>query len=214
MKILFIDNFSFNFGVASISSILKQNGHDVELLYYPFSKLRGIDIYRNPGKYFRFDKISDEILAKNPDIIGFSVYSANFMFYKNTAESIRKKSNIPLLVGGVFPTINPDFFINNSCCDIVFRGESELVIGELIEKIPKGKYYNVPNIVYRGKDGKAIYNAMSSFVEDLDKLPFYDKDICPSGPFGLNMTTSRGCVFSCAYCLSGEYTRLIDSRGM
>ena len=74
MKILFIDNFSFNFGVASISSVLKQSGHNVELMYYPFFKLRGIDIYRDPGNYFSFEKISNEVIAKKPDIIGFSVF--------------------------------------------------------------------------------------------------------------------------------------------
>jgi len=213
MKILFIDNFSFNFGIASISSVLKNSGHQVELLYYTFTKWQGIDIYRKPEKYFSFDKIAKEALERKPDIIGFSVLSANFMFYKLTAEAIRRQSEIPILVGGVFPTINPDFFMQNSCCDIVFRGEAELVMEELIKKIPKGNYLDIPNIVYREKDGSVIHNQMTSFVDDLDVLPFYDKDIYPVDSLQLNMSTSRGCVFSCAYCSSGKYTSLIVKKG-
>ncbi|MBU0477574.1 B12-binding domain-containing radical SAM protein [bacterium] len=213
MKILFIDNFSFNFGIASISSVLKQSGHDVELLYYTFSKMKGIDIYRNPSKYYSFNKIADEIIGRKPDIIGFSVLSSNYMFYKNTAEAIRRRTDIPILTGGVFPTMSPDFFIENTCCDFVFRGEAEPVIVELIEKIALGKYYDVPNIVYREKGGTVVHNEMSSFVDDLDALPFYDKEVYPGVPFQLNMSTSRGCVNSCSYCSSGKYTRLTVRGG-
>lgn len=213
MKILFIDNFSFNFGVASISSVLKQSGHDVELIYYPFFKLRGINIYRNPGNYFSFEKISNEVIAKKPDIIGFSVFSANYMFYRHAAAAIRSKTEIPILVGGVFPTMSSEFFINNSCCDVVFRGEAELVITELMEKMVTRKYHDMPNIVYRNKEGYPVFNKIDSFVVDLDNLPFYDKNLCPSNPITLNMATSRGCVFSCAYCSSGKYTRITNRQG-
>lgn len=213
MKVLFIDNFSFNFGIASLSSVLKQNGHNVELLYYSFSKLRCSDVYLHPEKYYSFDKIADKAMERKPDIIGFSVLSANYMFYKKAAEAIRKKTNIPIVVGGVFPTINPDFFINNTCCDFVFRGEAEPVIVELIDKISSGNYHDLPNIVYRKDDGSIIHNEMSSFVEDLDKLPFYDKDMYPVNSVQLNMSTSRGCVFSCAYCSSGKYSGLTVRKG-
>jgi radical SAM superfamily enzyme YgiQ (UPF0313 family) len=213
MKVLFVDNFRMNFGVSQITAVLKQSGHEVELLNYKLSKWKDIDLYRRPEKYFSFDKISDEIIEREPDIIAFSVFSANYMFFKKAGESIHKKTDIPILVGGVFATLSPDFFIENSPCDYVFRGEAEPVIVELIEKVSAGKYHDVPNLVYRNGNGQAIHNKMESFVEDIDELPFYDKDLYQNLTNTLYIYTSRGCCMSCAYCSAGKYSKLLVRKG-
>lgn len=212
MKILFIDNFPFNFGVSYVATILRSGGHEVELLDFQLPKWKGLDLYRDPSKYFSFDEVSDKALSRNPDIIGFSVFSPNYMFYKCAAEAIRKKSQVPILVGGVLPSLKPNLFMENTCCDYVFRGESETLILELVEKIKAGTYHDVPNLVYRGEGGKIVHNDMSSFVDDLDAIPFYDKGFYPDGDL-LMMISSRGCVLSCSYCFAGEYSKMTAKPG-
>ena len=191
-----------------LSAVLKQNNHNVECLTFVFSKLKGVDIYWAPEKYFSFEKISDRCLERNPDVIGFSVYSSNYLFYKHTAEAIRKKSDVPIIVGGVLASLQPELLLKNTCCDFVFRGEAEPDINELVEKASIGQWHNLPNIVYSGVNGEIIYNEMSTFVDNLDDLPFYDKDLYDNSSFTLNLLTSRGCTNACAYCSSGDYTKL------
>lgn len=213
MKILFIDNFPINFGVSYIATILRLGGHDVELLDFQLPKWKGLDLYRDPSKYFSFDEVSDKALRAKPDIVGFSVFSPNYMFYKNAAEAIRKKSKVPILVGGVLPTLKPDLFMENTCCDYVFRGEAEPVILELVEKIAARKYHDAPNLVYRGKNGKIVYNEMSSLVDDLDNIPFYDKSFYSNDSDMLFILTSRGCVLACSYCSAGDYSKITVKPG-
>ena len=207
MRILFIDNFPINFGCSYVATVLREGGHDVHLLNYPLNKLKSPLMYQNPENYFPLDDISDEALNRRPDIIAFSIFSANFMFFKRLVEVIRIKSEVPILVGGVLPTLKPDLFIENSLCDFVFRGEAEKIVLDLVQKISLGTYHGVPNLVYRGDDGEAVHNERKILEESLDTLPFYDKEFYPHDSHTLHMLTSRGCVLDCSFCSAGKYSR-------
>jgi radical SAM superfamily enzyme YgiQ (UPF0313 family) len=222
MRVLFVDNFPFNFGLASLSSVLKGAGHQVELLSYPFSKWNDIDQYAKPEKYFSFPLIGREILSKKPDIVAFSVFSANFVFYKRLVDHLKGLCDIPILVGGVYPTLNPDLLMTESKCDFLFRGEAEPVVADLVTAIHAGTYHRIPNLVYRTKEGEIRATDFRSYLENLDALPFYDKELYPIDSPALYMITSRGCALKCAYCSAGQYTktlvrpgdRLIRKRGV
>lgn len=213
MRILFLGNFPINFGASSVATVLRQGGHDVHLINHPLSKWKDPIMYENPENFFCFDTISEEALNWKPDIIAFSIFSANFMFYKRATDAIRSKSDVPILVGGVLPTIKPDLFMDNSFCDFVFRGEAEAIILELVEKIQTGTFHDVPNLVYRGEDGKSVHNARITLEESLDSLPFYDKEFYPHNSKALFMITSRGCVLDCTFCAAGKYSRENVNKG-
>jgi len=214
MKVVFVDNFSLNFGVMYLAAVLEKAGYDVELLLYPLSKWHGIDQYNRPEKYFNFEKISQEILSKKPDILCFSVFSPNYLFFKNAAQAIKKRSHVPIIVGGVLPSLVPQLFLKNSLCDFLLRGEAEGIIVDLAESILSGnKEHPIPNLIYRNDHGAFITNAMASFVEDLDALPFYKKNLYPNSSDQLFIITSRGCPMKCAYCSAGTFTRLTVKTG-
>lgn len=97
MKVLFVDNFSINFGVMYLSSTLKEAGHSVELAHYPLTKFNDIDQYKQPDKYFDFKKITTQIIEKTPDVICFSIFSPNYQFYLHLARSIKQNSNTPII---------------------------------------------------------------------------------------------------------------------
>ena len=213
MNILFVDNFPVNFGISYNSSVLKNAGHDVQLLNYPLSKWASADIYSQPDNYFNFDKISDRVLERSPDVIGFSVFSPNFQFFQQLTKALKSKSDIPIMVGGVLPSLDPDLFLTNSQCDVVFRGEAEPVINDLVMNIGQGALGQIPNIVYKDEMGLAVRSPMTSYVGDLDDLPFCDKELYDNSSKNLCILTSRGCVMTCSFCSAGEFSKMAAGPG-
>lgn len=209
MNILFIDNFVLNFGVSYLAAVLRKEGHHVALMNHPFSKSADADIYTNPEHYYDFEAIAELVLASNSDLIAFSVWSPNFQFFRQLSAAIRRKCSIPILVGGVLPTLRPDLFIPGTACDVVFRGEAETSICALVTHIANGEYRDMPNIVYRSPSGEAVYNPMSSSVGDLDSLPIRDHELYPNLSGSLFVITSRGCAMRCTYCSAGQYSRIV-----
>lgn len=212
MNIIFIENFGLNFGVASLVPLLRNSGHQVEVIHYSVLKWMSIDVYSNPEKYFSMGDIAEKILKRKPDILLFSVLSANYMFYRNLVDTIKNIREIPVLVGGVFPTLTPQFFFDDSRCDVLFRGEAEPLIVQLVEGIHRNDFHYFPNIVYRDAKNQIISNPMTSFMTDLDKLSFGDHSILSAGTT-LYVITSRGCPLPCSYCSPGEYSRLLVEKG-
>jgi len=85
----------FSFGLASIISVLKENGFNTKLLIL-FSE----DDYT---------KILDEVEAFQPKIIGFSTVASQFRFVKKAVALVREKYPDKILVcGGVHPTLFPE----------------------------------------------------------------------------------------------------------
>ncbi len=213
MNILFVDNFSLNFGVAHLSAMLKQAGHRVSLRTYAFSKWRGIDIYRAPERYFDFEEIAQEVMAQQPDLLCFSVCSPNYMFYQRLCRTIKQRSEIPVLVGGVLPSLMPKLFMERSDCDFLFRGEAEGEIVELVARIRDGSWGEAANLCYRRGD-EIVYREVSAFVADLDALPLYDNSLYGGeGSQALFVLTSRGCVMKCTFCSAGPYSRMVAGEG-
>jgi len=209
LRIAFIDNFILNFGVSYLSSTLKGNRHEVILFDWIFSKTAKEDIYVEPERYYDFPSLADEVLAARPDVLCFSVWSPNFQFYKRLAAEIRSRSAVPIVVGGVLPTLRPDLFIPDTACDVVFRGEAEPVIEDLVQAAVRGDFSGVPNVVTRGPDGTREAVPLTSYVNDLEALPFRDHELYPNNSRSLFVLTSRGCVMKCAYCSAGTFSRTV-----
>src|ERR1035441_1717913 len=79
MKILFIYNGAENLGIESISSVLKANGHETDLLFDPavFSGDQFIN-NRHLAKLLSVDdEIVEKAIAMNAGVIGFSCYTGN-----------------------------------------------------------------------------------------------------------------------------------------
>ncbi|ABK44142.1 Radical SAM domain protein [Magnetococcus marinus MC-1] len=213
MKIVFVDNFSLNFGVQYLSAVLKAAGHQVELCNYLFTKSAHADIYVDPQNYFNFDKICTAVLNKKPDLIAFSVWSPNFQFYKRLAKKLKESSSIPILVGGVLPTLCPELFIPDTACDVVYRGEAEPQIVALVEAMVINKHQQISNIIYRDGAGGSVENAMTTYLDDLNALPFQDSTLYPNDSHAMYVISSRGCPYKCSYCSAGTNSRLVTPAG-
>lgn len=199
MKVLFvytnINGFHsdcYSFGLASIVSMARLGGHEARVII--------------AGTRTAYSKVLAEIAAFKPRMVGFSSVSSQFSFVKEIAFLIKSKyPDIVAVCGGVHPTINPNCVLECESLDAIFVGESENSFLEFLKKLDNGEpYKDTDNLAY-AQDSKLVINKLKPLIQNLNSLPYPDKDIYPFreilkitgyAPFGF----SRGCPYSCTYC--------------
>lgn len=192
-------------GLAFISSVLKEAGHDVEL----------IEIEDREG----INNVIPFIRSYRPRVVGLSANSHQYVYATLIAREIKLNFDLPVFLGGVHTTIKPDEAIKEESFDGISIGEAEYAFLELIERIEKGRDYTDINNFWFRKEGRIIKNNIGPLVENLDKLPFPDysifkyfreagkKDIVPRFIF------SRGCPFNCTYCCNHVFKKVYTGCG-
>ena len=160
---------------------------------------------------FKID-LRKQIEDYKPDIIGFTALSHFFPMAKKIGAYIRSFSSLPIIIGGVFPTICPEEVIKEAFVDIICIGEGEEALVELLDRLDSGKdIINIKNLWVK-HNGKIYKNPIRPIISQIDSLPFLDWDIFPEIQFYKpymgyvykygDVVKSRGCPFDCSYCLN------------
>jgi len=208
MRVLFVYNEAECLGLEYLSAVLKEHGHQTALAFDP----RLFDFFRHEyrneflANVFNYQKdVLRKIVAFQPDAIGFQVLSANYPWAVETASEIKKLlPEVPIIFGGYHPTASPKFVMEHQCVDYVIRGEAEHAFLDLIQMLEAGEVDPAtPNLVMR-HNGDYIENDVRPYINDLDILPFPDKDLFYSygSPFDIAhmIMTRRGCPYGCTFC--------------
>ncbi|MBQ4526518.1 MAG: DUF4080 domain-containing protein [Clostridia bacterium] len=147
--------------------------------------------------------IEREILKTNSDVVAFSCYIWNIEMIKNIASDIKKSSGATIIFGG--PEVSydsTDFMKDNSFVDYIIKGEGEIVFPKLIKYLSDHETFPDEGLAFR-QNGNIFENKFATPVM-FDRIPFpYNESDCKSGKI-LYYESSRGCPYSCKYCLSGE----------
>ncbi len=150
------------------------------------------------------DFILRNIVESKPDVLCFSCYIWNFEMIMDIIRSVKKIiPHCVIVLGG--PEVSygaTDFLKENQLVDFIVQGEGEKTFYELCEHfIYHKKLEDIKGIAYR-ENGVPTENYMRNFLE-LDSIPFiYQDSISNFDNKILYYETSRGCPFSCQYCLS------------
>lgn len=151
------------------------------------------------------DDIMRDIYLEHPDVVCVSCYIWNLSFVKELmAELIKILPGADFWAGG--PEVSYDaekFLTENSEFKGVMVGEGEETFKELaghyVEKNPQN-LKNMTGICYRDGD-QIIHNGWRQIM-DLSSIPFIYKDLSEFKNRIIYYESSRGCPFSCSYCLS------------
>ena len=134
MRILFLCSEDKWLGVSYLSSYLKQHGHETDLLFDPLLFNKSYIRNERLGEIFSVDrKFINRIEQTKPDLIGFSVVTANYQWALQKAKLFKEHFKIPIIFGGPQVTIAADEVITNSCVDMVAVGEAEEALLELLD---------------------------------------------------------------------------------
>lgn len=199
-------------GVSSIAALLKARGHATELLV----------LCRKTGRA----RIDETITRFDPRLICFSAVFSEYDFIARIARYIKSRyPRIYLLAGGPHVSLNPEEAARDAF-DAVCLGEGEFPALELVDQLERGpEPVGIPNLWIT--DGEHIQrNAAREFNEDLDGLPFPDREMWQkwiSYPLTAHtVLLGRGCPFRCTYCCNhalrgiapGRYVRFRSPRNI
>jgi len=218
MKVAFIVLECENYSVSLFSSLLKQKGHEADMVFDP--RLFGSHEISSSRlkKLFDIRKNNIEKIKRiKPDLIGFSVYTSDYRWALEMATMIKKEVDIPIIIGGIHCILVPEEVIKEDCIDIVCVGEGEGALLELVESMKSGEIdQSIKNLWFKTKDKKIIRNEVRPLIQDLDSLPFLDRDIIfdqkPIFRWGYSISTGRGCPYRCSFCVSEVLNRYYAER--
>lgn len=147
------------------------------------------------------NKIIENILSKEYDILGFSVYIWNVTLIKEIIKILRHSNyNKPIFVGGPEVYYNSDVFIKEYNANYVIFGEGEDSFNELMAYMEGTlEIEKVSNLYYlENNEIKYTYSKLpdlSKIKHDLSLIKDFEHRIA-------YIESSRGCPFKCSYCMA------------
>ena len=150
----------------------------------------------------RIDVLAERILRDAPDIVSFCCYIWNINKVYELCRIIKSLSDAKIILGGPEVTYNPRSVLENNCdVDYILCGEGEESFAALCRKI-NGEDAVVNGLCCRENGQIVVSSPVRSKNEPVSP---YTKEYFDalSGRIAY-IETSRGCPFSCAFCLSGR----------
>lgn len=172
----------------------------------------------------RRDEIVREIYRRKPDLVAFSCYIWNIEMIEACAQILKiMLPHCRIWMGGPEASFETEKLLrDHPYIDGAMQGEGEAVFLKLLKYCLRAEepvdghgasagLSDIPSIVYRGPGGE-IFRGRPVTLSDLppmDELPFVYTDPEPFRNKIIYYESSRGCPFSCGYCLSsaGEGVR-------
>lgn len=154
-----------------------------------------------------------EILSRyNPMVIGIGPCITTQLCALEIISKTCKEvfQNTPVFAGGPLPSIeNQEWvFYDQLGIDYLIKGDGELAVIDIIRTLKDGK--DLSTCKYVSRRGYSYTN----FIENINEIPFPYRSFSEKEKFSIRrssdstvqaaMITSRGCPYSCSYCVSGN----------
>lgn len=190
-------------GVGSLAAVLAERG-------------RAIALYHLTGPVDR-EEFSARLKLEAPDLVAFSVRTQVFRPASEYA-IWASQEGYRTIFGSYHPTVNPEETIESPGIDMLCVGEGEVPLAELCDRLDQGRdYADIPGLWVK-RNGQIHRNPAGPLVEDLDSLPipkfgiFDHQTLLSSETFTAMASFTRGCPYSCTYCINNKLKTLYPNR--
>jgi radical SAM superfamily enzyme YgiQ (UPF0313 family) len=142
--------------------------------------------------------ILNSIADENPDVILFSVYIWNARIIRSlVSDCARLCPDASIILGGPEAGYNPDHWISLPNVTTVIRGAGETAVRELAK--------------YNFETDKKILERPNPPFDEIP-FPYHAHDFSELNGHYLYYESSRGCPFSCSYCISSRSDHNLEFR--
>lgn len=185
--------FISNHGMRMVEAMLYESA-------LPGLELKAWDLHDGTVQW-----LVDELLAFDPDVLGFSTYLWSFPYFVEVARLVKQDDLRRLIVFGG-PSARPSmmglepFRAARQWVDALVINEGEHAFREIIELADRSPsaLAAIPGLALPTDDG--WMETPSRPLGDLNDLPSpYAMDLVPKGGLSV-LQTYRGCPFTCSFC--------------
>lgn len=185
-----------NLAVYSLQAYAEAQGHKIERAEYTINN--------------QLDDILEKIYRQKPDVLIFSCYIWNIEYVRELAAEFHKlRPEVPIWVGGPEVSFETERFLKeNPAITGIMMGEGERTLTELCTSFEQeSSLEKIDGISYRRGDGTVAVHPLRSLLP-MDELPFCYANLQDFEHRIIYYESSRGCPFSCSYCLSSVDKKL------
>lgn len=192
-------------GLLSLAAAARPEGHDVSI-YDPKRRIRGGGL---PYDGTLYERVADELLADDPDAIGFTTLGCSFLFALGVGRELERRApELPLLLGGPHATMLAQPILERySPFDVVVRHEGEQTFPAVLAALERRDFRDVAGVTWRTRSG-VEQTAGSPRIDDMDALPLLDYELYPMADLALDLIrieAGRGCPFACTFCSTATF---------
>jgi anaerobic magnesium-protoporphyrin IX monomethyl ester cyclase len=219
-------------GISCISAALLKEGHTVELFDYnvliydgvkkaagEFWLMNQADKWEEKDKFYKYiyphvapyiKILIKDIISKQLDAVGFSIYSSNSQITSHVIRLLRNIfPDLKVFVGGaMIDETSATKLLTDRLIDAAILGEGEESTLDLLkhwqDNIPITK---ISGTILRNKDDEIVEGDKRPLL-NMKKLPipdFSNFDLSKYTSQGFPVEFSRGCVAKCTFCSETNY---------
>ncbi len=213
--------------ITYLGAVARKAGHNVSIVDLRVEQQKrnfsvSTSLYGEDARFLT-KIIEDKVIANNIEVVGINcLYSGLFPVVAHLAKRIKAiNPKIKVAIGGIHPTIYGKEILNQykDIIDYAIIGEGENAFVKLLECLAANNLSGISKIDGLGylKNNQAVINPKTTFIENLDELPFPAVDLLnitdyytdTSGwhnPKSLEIKTpvpiltSRSCPNQCNFC--------------
>lgn len=227
--------------MAIFTKLLKTNGNNVDLFdttsYIPeeansspqnrtlYLQARDFNDEDDLGVSIKTDLYGDfrkKVFDFKPDLIIFSIVEDAFIKALKMMDVIEDYDCIKIS-GGVLPTADPEYVLNNKQINFIAVGEGEITLVEVAEAVRKGEdLKTLKGTWYKDDNGKISKNPRNKLVDINVSLPDYSlfdprRFFRPMGGKifkTIPVETYRGCPYKCTFCNSPMHNTQVKQENI
>ncbi len=163
---------------------------------------------------------ADRLRRFRPELLAFSAITGQHPYLLRISQALRDGLGVPVLWGGPHVSFFPQQVMAEGV-DAVCIGEGDAVLVELAEALDAGaeRIPELAGLWVKRPDGSVFEGALRPLVDDLDSLPWPDRELLHDASRlhrvsgRRHIIASRGCAYRCTYCYNHASMERYRGRG-